>query len=357
MRQGRRLAAAAATTTMLLVGCGRESSAPPPPPAVRPVKIHVVGSLQAEGAPASVRSFPGSVQATDRVELSFRVGGPLVELPVREGDEVEQGRLLARIDPRDFRLAVASAQARFDKAESDFRRAALLYEKDAISEAELDQYQAARDIAAAGLEDARAALSDTRLRAPFGATIGAIFVDNFQEVSAKQPVISLVDVTRLDVVVDLPETLVARGDRSRDLPELHATFEAAPDRRFPLELKEVAAQADPRTQTYRVTLTMPQPEGLLVLPGMTATVHARQTGGRATRLVVPAISVTSAGSGESHVWVLGDDGTLRRRPVRVGSLAGTDRIEILGGLERGERIAVSAVSHLDEGMAVRPMGE
>ena len=156
-----------------LLGCAEE---PPTEmePVARPVKL-----LDVSAGAVAERNFPGTVQATNQVDLSFRVGGPLVELPATEGAFVRRGQLLARIDPRDFEIRVRAAKADFDRVEADFSRFTSLYEREAVSLAQLDQSRAARDVASAGLEDAQAALEDTRLLAPFASRVGETFVENF----------------------------------------------------------------------------------------------------------------------------------------------------------------------------------
>lgn len=342
---------AAMTISVLLVGCAREE-APEPAPVVRPVKTMVIG--MAEGV---ARSFPGRVEATNQVDLAFRVGGPLIEFPVREGQFVRKDELVARIDPRDFQIRLNAARADFERAQADFRRFSALYEKEAISEAQLDQSRATRDVAAAAVDDAEANLSDTYLRAPFAGQIGETFVENFEDLQAKQAILSLIDTTYVDIVVDVPEGLLATAFDPQ-AADVVARFETAPGREFDLELKEVAAQADPRTQTYRATLTMRQPEGLNILPGMTANVKRNLIQGREDQFVVPAVAVVSDESGKPHVWVVNKQAmTVERRPVTLGELVGTDSIQILDGVSSGEVIAVTGVSMLREGAKIRDLSD
>jgi RND family efflux transporter MFP subunit len=139
-----------------------------------------------------------------------------------------------------------------------------------------------------------------------------------------------------------------------------AEFAAAPGRQFPLTIKEYATRADPRTQTYQVTLQMPRPKGINILPGMTATVHGsppvEQKGD--DRFVVPAIAVFADEAGTSHVWVVDKDTMkVHKRKVTSGDLTGTDSIRIIDGLRPGEMIAVAGASQLREGMQVRAMGK
>jgi len=341
---------------ILFVGCGGGEEAPEQAPVARPVKLFTVGG-SAAGAEVS---FPGRVAAGEQVDLAFRVGGPLIELPVQEGEKIKKGQIVAKIDPRDFRIRVDSAQAQFDKAEADIERLSALYEKEAASRAQLDQARAASLMAKAALDDAKADLSDTSLRAPFAANVGEKFTENFQDVQAKQPILSLVGIDSLEIQVDLPESIVARL-RTEDAGtrEVFAKFEAAPDDKFPLELTELASQADPQTGTYQATLVMPQPDGINILPGMTAEVVGRRRDGAVVdeTIVVPAVSVAADETGSSYVWVVDSEMTVHKRDVTTGDLVGADQIQIVDGISGGEVIAISAVSRLREGMPIRKMGE
>lgn len=342
----------------LTVWCGCGDKAEERPQAVRPVKSMVVGDVL-----SGTRSFPGRVEASERVDLSFRVSGPLVELPIERGQEVRRGELLARIDPRDYRIALDEARAAFTKAEADYLRYQNLYEKDAVSVSELDLHRAQRDVAKARLDDAEANLDYTYLRAPFTGVIGNRYVDNFEEVQVNQIVCSVHDINLLDIIVDVPEHLIANaGDVLNADLDVIARFEADPGREFPLQFREVAAQADPATQTYELRLTMPQPEGLLVLPGMTAEVisrGARAASSETREFTVPASAVFPSADGNAQaVWVIdAREMTVHRREVKLGAVTGSGSVEVLEGLRAGERIVTAGVSHLREGTKVRLMEE
>jgi len=202
MRNHKFTIVAMATALTLMAGCGGGEETAEQAPVIRPVKVMTVGGAAGGGE----LTFPGRVAAGQQVDLAFRVGGPLIALPVQEGEKIAKGQVVARIDPRDFSIRVDSAQAQFDKAEADIERLSALYEKDAASKAQLDQARAARDVARAALDDAKADLSDTRLRAPFSANVGEKFVENFQEVRPKQPILSLVGIDTVKIEVDLPES-------------------------------------------------------------------------------------------------------------------------------------------------------
>lgn len=334
---------------------------------VRPVKVMIVEPTGVDLA----RKYPGSVRAAQRVDLAFQVSGTLQELPVEEGQRVEEKQVLARLDPRDFEVnlrnaqgQLAKAQAALELAQSEYERITGIRDKDpgAISALTVDQKREAVDRAKAEIQSLKAAvdaaqlqLSYTYLKAPFSGVLSVRHVDNFEEVQAKQPIVSLDDLSEVEIVVDVPEIAMTRVKAAT--PEIFAEFEAAPGKQYPLSIKEYSTRADPRTQTYRVVLRMPAPEDINVLPGMTAVVQAaRETKNGVDRFVIPAIAVFADETSQAHVWVVDPEtSTVLKRKVTTGDLTGTDSIQILDGIKSGEMIAISAVSRLREGMKIRPV--
>ncbi len=333
-------------------GCGDkevEKSAP----VVRPVKTMIVG----EGV-SGARSLPGTVQAANRVEMSFRVGGPLIDFPVKEGEKVKKGQLLARIDPRDYQIGVDKAKAEFAKADADYKRYQQLYEKEAVALADLELRQAQRDVAKAYLDDAKANLADTYLRAPFKGEIGETYFESGEDIKAKEPVLGLHGTDGVEIVINVPEVYKARFDPQnvKDL-KITAKFSFLPDREFDLVLSEFSAAADPTTQTYKATLSMQQPEGVNIQPGMTAEVqvYALQSDQAQTKseYVVPVVAVFAGDDDSQFVWVVDQtDMIVHRNKVTVGAVTGTSDITILNGLSAGDRIVIAGVTTLRDSMKV-----
>jgi RND family efflux transporter MFP subunit len=342
------------TPLLLAAGCGGKDEGEPAE-VVRPVKTAVVAGF-AEGE----QTFPGRVDAGEKLMVSFRIPGRIIELPVRKGEAIGKGQLIARLDPRDYEIAVEEANATFQRAEADFQRYKRLYETDAVPLADLDQRRSDRDVAKARLEEAEKNLGYTELRAPFAGMIGNRYVENHMDIKAQEEIVDLNDTTSVEVKINAAENLVAMVQQFADELDLKvfAEFDAAPGRRFELELKEIAARADPQTQTFQVTFSMPQPGDIALLPGMTALVRliASIKPGASIEIPisVPAIAVVTSSDGDKIVWVVNaDDMTVHTRKVTVGSLRGTKVIEILEGLEGGEHVVIAGLAQLSEGMKVR----
>ena len=340
--------------TLLLIGCSKEE-APPPEAVAQPVKVVTIGESSGK-----IRTFPGRIRANKRVDLAFQVSGPLEALPAEEGKMLKKGQLVARILPRDFKTALAAAKANALEAEQQYIRYKELYVRKQVSKAQFDKAKSTHDIARSNLKKAEDTLNDTSLRAPFAGVVAKRFVENFTEVKAKEPIISLQDITRIEVLVDVPERLMANVRHGKYKGKISAEFVSAPGRKFPLVIKEYATEADARTQTYEVVLVMDQPEDVNILPGMTASVKVVNPTKKTTSaaIIIPTSAVIGEPSGQSYVWVV-DTGSnqVRKQEITIGELVGNDQVVVLSGIEQGDVVAASGVNFLRDGMEIRPVAE
>jgi len=350
---------------LLMVGCGKKEEAQEE--TVRSVRAMKVGDIEA----LTGRSFPGRARAAQEVDLAFRVTGPLVALPVKVGDEVEKGELIAQIDPRDFEVALRNAEGGLQSAKATMNRAKLDYERmaglkkkspGAISDIDVDQAKesvevAKADISAleASVDAAKDALKYTNLRAPFSGSVVATYAENFENVRQQQMIVRVVDKAKIEFEVGIPETLISMAPYIEDIT---VSFDAFPDVEIPAEVKEIGREASSTTRTFPVTVIMKQPEGVSVLPGMAG--KARGTlrlpdKGSQVQIVVPVTAVFTQGEEEqSFVWII-DDGSnsVSSRPVDLGTLVSSGYV-IDKGLEQGEIIATAGVHFLKEGQVVAP---
>lgn len=402
---------------VVITGCGGSKALPPE--VVRPVKTVLV----TPGGQLQTRTFPGTVDASRQVELAFQVPGLIVDLPVKEGQRVSKGEVIARLRPDEFEARLKSlqgqltqsravlrgllagerpeerlrreaqvraAEARLENARAEYDRNARLFRNSVITQGSYDQaltaynvaveeLQSARqfldigmtareeDVEAAkgqvqGLEgqvvEAQLRLQDATLVAPYDGVIARRLVDQNQNVQAKQPVVQFQDVEEIDVIVDVPETVMAADLKTADIVDMTASFSGAPGRQFPVRVREIAQVADATTQTFQVRVAMQAPPDVRILPGMTAT--AAMTYQRAavlgTPVMLPAAAIMQADSGKQVAWVVAPEGTVHARPVELGMAVG-NQIEVTSGLEPGDRVAVAGVRFLREGMRVRDLGD
>ncbi|QFU77697.1 efflux RND transporter periplasmic adaptor subunit [Halioglobus maricola] len=351
---------------IFVTGCGGPEPEPPPPSS-RPVRLFTVEG----GSTEAIRSFPGRVDATQRAELAFRVGGQLQELLIKEGDLVQEGQVLARLDPTDFNIVLEDRQASYDNAVRNFERGKELIADGNISRVDYDRMEAEFRTATAALSAARQDVDYTVLMAPFTGRIASRAVENFEEVVARQTVIWLQNIDELDIIIDLPESVVRNirgpgrskasvGDaETATTVRAHAVFEGHRDTPYPLRPKEIATKADEQTQTFRATFTMDAPDEFPLLPGMTGDVvmdlsHAVN----ATAVKWVPVRAVQADEGLApRVWVLDPETmTVSSNPVEVGRMSGSS-IEVTSGLNGGEQIVAVGAAYLAEGMRVTRLAE
>ena len=352
-----------------LQGCGKEEVAEKK--VIRPIKaMKVTDAVQFRQ-----RQFPGTAKATQEIDLSFRVSGPLITLPVNIGDEVIEGDVIARIDPRDYEVNVRNNRGQLDqakavltRAEADYKRLRSVYATDpgAVSEAAVDQARQNRDSGRANVQSLGASLatandrlSYTHLKAPFDGIVVNKYVENFEDVRPKQAVVRIVDDSHIEMIISIPENLISLVPQARNI---EVVFDAFPDRKIPAEIKEIGKEASRTTRTYPVTLIMEQPDDITILPGMAGKATgegAEQGEGSEPRgKPVPVNAIFSPDDIEkTYVWIIDEKSKLvTKREVTTGKL--TDYgILVTVGLDAGDWIAIAGVHNLREGMEVRILEE
>lgn len=409
---------------MVVIFSGCEKPQEPVREDIKPIKIFTVG----DSPLASGKEFPGRVEASQGADLSFRIPGRLVEFPVKQGESVKAGQLLARLDKRDLetreastlsqldqaraqlqqmrtgarpediarmQAAVSGRESEYQEARKQFDRYTQLKNEGIVSPQDYDRTKAAVDTARAALETARQelaigrkgardeevaaqeavirgleaglkevrdAISDTEMTAPFDGVVARTDAVVPDDVPAGKPILTLQDISSVDIVISLSEKDMALGMRSsRSNPDPdrvvgEVTFPALGTEAYPVRLKELQTEASQDTQTFEVVLQMIQPEGKPVKPGMNAVVRGGGAGAQGEAApYIPLNAVFGGADGAGSVWVIAPDTmTVSARAVETGEIM-EDRIQALKGLSEGEMIAASAVSLLREGMRVEQM--
>ncbi|WP_394699725.1 efflux RND transporter periplasmic adaptor subunit [uncultured Pseudodesulfovibrio sp.] len=345
-----------------LAGCKEEKKVAA---TIRPVRVFTVENTNAQAS----RTFPAKVKATRNASLAFRVAGQIIELNVKEGDFVKKGQLISMLDQRDFQAAVADLEARLVGARSVLNEARLNIERNQklladhiIAQSAYDtaqsNYETSRSEALSleqSLRRARLNLQYTRLEAPFDGIIAEKIPSNHEYVQAKEVIVKLVDTSALDVIIDIPETVWVNAFRTgeAELTGFSAQFESLPGKLFPVRIKEYQTNANPQTQTYEVTLTMDNAQGLGIYPGMTAEIIGNIPGQMTSEAVtIPFSSVVGEVEGKKYVWVLNNDSMVQKREIEIKDLI-QDSFCVTGGIKPGDVLVVAGVNYLHEGQKVK----
>lgn len=338
---------------LVLLACDNQSNDVQTEERLRPVKTIIIGN----NADSEWREFPGVVDALQKAELSFSVSGKLAKLSAKEGDAISAGQELAKLDQSEFETKLLSKQADYNKAKADFNRAENLIKKQHISRSDYDKLKAQYETANANLAIAKQNLGNTVLRAAFSGFIAKRHVDNFEEVSAKQPIYSIQDTSQYLVKMDVPESVMIKVKRDKER-KIYAIFESVSDKKIPLVFHEVSTEADKSTNTYQVTFLMSAVEGLNVLPGMSVIIRGEKLSTDTVNkliAVVPAEVVMQDQQGR-YVYVVKPTtdgvGEIKRKNITIGKMTNTG-LEIISGLDNGDQVVTAGMSKIYPGLRVK----
>lgn len=354
------MAGMAIIATLLITGCSPdETDITVEKEIIRPVKLMTIKSTDA----INVRRFPAELQASEEVDLAFRVSGQIIKLNVTSGQRVQKGNLLATLDPTDFQLQIELAQANQRLAEAQFKRIQTMLKQNATTRSQYDSSKVALDQANNALQTAKNQLRYTKVYAPFDGVIASVDTEEFQYVGATQKLMHIQNIDRLEVDFQVPESLVVsiRSTQSNYAPVV--TVDVAPEDELFGIYKEHKTTPDPSTKAYDVTLSLIREDHQehTLLPGMTANVDIdlNQLIGEMKYFIVPVEAVlrhenTATGLSESSVWIFNEStNKVEARAVKLGVLHG-DSIEIVEGLKENDRVVTAGVHTLTESMQVRP---
>lgn len=348
-------AASAATLTALLCACSEPA---PSTGALRPVNTM---ALHYDSLRDSQRYF-ASVASRYEVEQAFRIGGKVLVRKVDVGQVVKEGDVLAILDDADYLLAeeaarqrLAAAKAAAWQAESDWQRLSELKKNGSVSASHEEQAhstlltaRAAAQAEARQFELARNQVNYTQLRAPISGVVTALRMETGQVVAAGQPVITLANEGKPEIVADIPENRLAEFKAAR----YKAALATAPERYFAVKLRELSAQASAQTRTYRARLKPVEPRALPL--GATATLIAERTDEGTRVATLPATALTQE-QGAPAVWTVQQDGKGNTGTVKLVKVAiqgyRSDEVLVSGPAE-GALVVTAGVQKMAPGLRV-----
>jgi len=283
----------------------------------------------------------GTVRAKLRSVIEAKVSGKVDQMLVVPGQQVKAGELLATIDAREVQARVDQAVAIRQQTEADLKRFASLLEQKILAQAEFDNAQAKARVAQAAMVEAETMLSYTKVAAPFAGVITRKHADVGDLAVPGKPLLDMEDSRALRLEADVPEAVVGNLKLGDKLPVRISALEVE----LQGVISEIAPAADPNSRTFLVQLDLPNTPGL----------RAGQFGrvampvGETSALRVPASAVVQRGQMEIVFVVSGNQAQLRL--VKTGKRIG-DEVELVSGVEAGEKIIVEDSAVLTDGQAL-----
>lgn len=291
-------------------------------------------------------AFSGSLAAPEDATVAAEVEGRVVAVAADLGDAVARGRVLARINPDEYRFRLDQAEAARREAEANLARAEELAKGGIVSPKDLDNARVAAARATADADLARKRFADTEVKAPFPGAIAQRLVSVGEYVKVGQALFQVVMTNPLKLTGDVPERHLGR---LRPGAPVRIRLDAFPGQTFAGTLTRVAPAIQVQNRAFRVEARIPNPKGQLK-PGAFAGAEV-VVGSNAGALVVPEAAVTIF-AGVAKVFVI-EGGVARERQVVLDQRLPGGFVAIKGeGLRAGLAVAVAGLARLGDGVAV-----
>lgn len=326
------------TMLVILAGCGRKESQQSANPAAPPAVAVRTAEVSVENL-ASSTEITGTVQAVQRAQLAAKVMGAIEEMPVTLGQRVRAGDVLVKIAAADISARVAQARTQLNALRRELDREQALQATGASARETVRSLEDRVSGAEAKLREAEALLAFAVIRAPFDGVIARKPANAGDLATPGTPLLEVHGSNRFEVEAAVPETAAA-GLREGDavavtIPATRVSFAA--------KIAELSSAAD--VQSRAITIRISVPEGVAVHSGQFA--RLRLAGAERRALLVPVSAVTLVGQME-RIFTAGKDRRAALRLVKTGARHG-DRIEILAGLQAGDRVIVASPPNLRDG--------
>ena len=310
------------------------------PVEVQPLKRAEMGAVYSGTAP---------IAAHEEATVVAKVGGEVRQISVEEGDAVQAGQVLARLDGDRLRLTLAQTDANLRKLERDYKRTLELADKGLVPKSTAENTKYDLDALRAGYESARLELSYTEIRAPINGVISARKIKVGNTIGPNEPTFTVTDLDPLLAFVHVPEKefrKIAPGQNAE------VVIDALGGTRFAGTISRISPTVDPQTGTFRARVEVPDATRTLK-PGMFARVNIVYER-RQDALQLPRTAILDA-DGQQSVFVVAS-GKAEQRTIRTG-LSNGGWIEVLDGLKGSEQVVTVGQAGLKTGTLVKIVGD
>jgi len=294
---------------------------------------------------AAVYTGTATLEADEQATVVSQITGVVLEIHGEEGDFVEAGQVLARVETDRYRLQVEQAEAALKRLETDFQRKKELFERELVSADDFERVSAELQAQKAEYELARLDLEYTSIRAPISGYISERMVRVGNLVALHDPVYRITSYDPLLAVLHVPERelrVLRKG------LEVSMALDAWPGEKFAGDIIRISPVVDPATGTFRVTAAV-RDHGEMLKPGLFGRVEILYDLHENVPVIPRSAVVTE--DERNHVFVVGEDGSATRRLVQLGyERAGL--VEIREGVQAGETVVTAGKSSLSDGAKV-----
>ncbi len=333
------------------------------------VFIFFLGSSQSETTPSTVKkksirvetwtavpmllkdilTLPGTTEALHDVTVAAERSGRVEWIGTTEGELVQQDDLLIRIDLENALADLNKARSAYNLAKIQAERRDELFAQKVLSEEEMDKANTELEAARSSLSQAQKAYNQGKVTSPVTGMINEIFVDPGEWVNTGQAVAEIINSSAIKININVPEMDVRYLHKNQNV---QVTVDAYPEENWQGVVDFVAFKADENTKTFKVQVLV-ENNDLRIRPGMLARVTLERQNIQ-DAITVPLYAIINKG-GERSLFVA-KNGQAHSKSIQIGIITG-DRVQVVSGLKRGEKVIVSGHTEVAEGVAIDIVGE
>jgi membrane fusion protein (multidrug efflux system) len=294
---------------------------------------------------AAVYSGTATLEADEQATVVSQITGVVLDIHAEEGDFVEAGQVLARVETDRYRLRVEQDEAALKRLETDFQRKKELFERELVSADDFERVSAEMQAQKAAYELARLDLEYTSIRAPISGYISERMVRAGNLVALHDPVYRITSYDPLLAILHVPERELRVLRKGLDVS---VALDAWPGEAFGGEIIRISPVIDPATGTFRVTAAVTDRDDMLK-PGLFGRVEILYDLHKNVPVIPRSAVITE--DEFNHVFVVGQDGSAVRRAVQLGyERAGL--VEVRAGVNTGETVITAGKGSLSDGARV-----
>jgi membrane fusion protein (multidrug efflux system) len=329
----------------VLVGCQDQESmaiaenTSPEVPAI-PVSVEIV-------EPVTLRDvifLPGETEASEDVKVAANTAGRVDWIGPREGQKVNKGDLLIKIDVSALKASLDHAEAAYKLAGDLYQRRRRLYDNKIIAREELDQSETQRTLALTDLEQIKVRYNHGFPRSPITGIVNHLYLDVGEYADIGKPIADIVNIDKIKINVRVPELDVRFMKKGQ---QTSVKIDAFPERTLIGTVDFVSFKADPATKTFLVRSIIDNPDHD-IRPGMIGRVAFVR------RVIADAVAAplfTLVDKGGERIVFVEKDGVAESRTISIGVIEG-DRVQITRGLNAGDHLIVKGQTEVEDGMKV-----
>ncbi|MBB4046292.1 efflux RND transporter periplasmic adaptor subunit [Bacteroides reticulotermitis] len=294
------------------------------------------------------REYIGEVEGENEVDVSFQVNGNIEKVYVQEGQSVQKGQLLARLNTTSLQSIYDAAKSTLVRAQDAYDRLSILYKNNSLPEIKYVEVQTALEQSRSAERLARKNLSECSVYAPFSGLINKRYVEAGTNVLPGSPIYNLVSIHTVKVKVAIPEQEISGMKNGQTC---HVKISALNNESFDGVIVEKGVSAHPVSHTYNIKVKLAN-KNLDIMPGMVCKVYVSGNPVADSRyMLIPLRAAQLDRDGKHFVWLKDKENKVIRQEIVLGRLVGNE-VVVTQGLQEGDLLITEGYQHVSPGITV-----